>query len=242
MTPMYDENVEYDIDIKQPNGNENINDPEIIEEAGDDDDDEDERQQDDPNEDENVNMLDFFHINDENTNNQNVDETRTRSDENKIKKLKIKNIKNIKNVNKKNGYTKSKTGDADGDDDGDDGDDADGQHIDARYGNKKNKRKIGRLKIKKPSNKTKLSKYNAKNAQITPDDAWMNKKFKKKSKHAVSESIQMLGSTKLVSRNSFKENLDTLQEEADIANIDVNAINFDALSTDDTPKTKTKKK
>ena len=147
----------------------------------------------------------------------------------KYKKFKNKNNKNVNNTNNDNEDEKDAS-----------------KHIDVKYEpNSRERRKIGlmcrkydvcdvygvcdmiytgRLKLKKPKPKQDSGgKYKAKAKQVKGDDSWMNKQYQKKSKHVVSESIQMLGATKLVSGNSFKHSLDSLAEEQqfDLSNIDL---------------------
>eukprot|EP00484_Ammonia_sp_Unknown_P001145 CAMPEP_0197023230 /NCGR_PEP_ID=MMETSP1384-20130603/3993_1 /TAXON_ID=29189 /ORGANISM="Ammonia sp." /LENGTH=437 /DNA_ID=CAMNT_0042451421 /DNA_START=149 /DNA_END=1462 /DNA_ORIENTATION=+ len=141
---------------------------------------------------------------------------------------------------KKGGYMKSKVGGSKTSQnyDFDTAEVDDMQHVDARYEEDKSereRRKIGRLKLKKPKPKqSRAEKQKAGPKKVVDDDSWMDKSHQKRSKHVVSESITMLGSTRLVSKNSFKSSLDSLNEESN--GFDLNDLDLEQLTAESTPR------
>ena len=143
-------------------------------------------------------------------------------------------IKSNKKKRKKKGYTKSKTKDADDQKEHEDEDDETVQNIDVRYEKEqKKKRKVGKLKLKKPTKKYQNGKYKAGKHKLKNDESWMKQKSLKKPMHTVSESIQMLGNNKLVSKKSSQlEQTIEEEEEFDLSTMDID-IDMSELNADD---------
>merc|ERR1712228_93084 len=148
-----------------------------------------------------------------------------------VQTTKQNGIKSNKNKRKKKGYTKSKTKDMDDKNEYDD-DDKDVKNIDVHYekGQKK-KRKVGKLKMKKPTKKYKNKKTKVGKQKLTEDESWMKQSNLKKPTHTVSESIQMLSASSLVSTKASEFEQDE-EEVFDLSTMDLD-VDIDQLNTDD---------
>merc|ERR1712107_379324 len=125
-----------------------------------------------------------------------------------------------KKKRKKRGYTKSKTKDADEQKELEE--DRTPQSIDVHYekGGKK-KRKVGKLKLKKPTKKYKNDKFKAGKHKVVNDESWMKQANLKKPAHTVSESIQMLSKSSIVSKKAVDFEKDE-DEMFDLSTMDLN--------------------